>query len=127
MKKLILGVLLFLGTIGGIFSQSTKTIIKTVNVETSELLVDIKNSKVKTVSWDKDYAKIVIAINSSATEQIISSLFVSGRYNIETITENGLTKIVMPKINIIIKSITESFEIEVFIPQGVVFVNDLKM
>ncbi|NBO22361.1 hypothetical protein EBU94_03335 [bacterium] len=127
MKKLILGVLLFLGTIGGVFSQSTKSIIKTVNVETSELLVDVKNSKVKALTWDKDYVKIVITINASATEQILNNLFATGRYNVETVIENGVTRIVMPKTNITVKSITEFYEFEVFAPQGVIFVNDLKM
>ena len=129
MKKLILGVLLFLGTIGGIFSQGnqvSKTFVKVIDVK-GDILVDIKNSKINTSTWNGNYIKFEVKVTANTSESTISALAASGRYNIEQTIENGIIRITMPKLNIAVKSIIEIFEISIFLPNGVVFLNDLKM
>ena len=129
MKKLILGVLLFLGTIGGVLSQNSqasKTFIRVFDVK-GELMVDIRNSKINTSTWNGNCVKFELKVLANATESTINALAAAGRYNIEQSVENGVTRFTMPKSSITVKSVVESFEINIFLPNGVVFLNDLKM
>jgi hypothetical protein len=129
MKKLILGVLLFLGTIGGVFSQGnqvSKTYIRVFDVK-GEMFVDIKNSKINTSTWNEKSVKFELKVIANTSEATINALSSAGRYNIEQTVENGVVKFTMPKSTISVRSVVESYEINIFLPVGVIFLNDLKL
>jgi hypothetical protein len=119
MKNLILFLMFFLlGNV--VFSQSSKTFVKSFQLETNKVLFNIPgNNKVN--YWDDNHIKIVFVAKVNLHEETLNQLVKAGRYDLETRIENNVTIIKFIKIvkDLTIKGekITEFFDFEIFLPK----------
>jgi hypothetical protein len=119
MKNLILFLMFFLlGNV--VFSQSSKTFVKSFQLETNKVLFNIPgNNKVN--YWDDNHIKIVFVAKVNLHEETLNQLVKAGRYDLETRIENNVTIIKFIKIvkylTIKGEKITEFFDFEIFLPK----------
>jgi len=123
MKNFIL-VLTFLLTSFGVFSQSNKTLVKSFTNVTDNVSFEV--SCEKTIKyWPNSYVRIEVNISTNYSEELLSSLVKSGRYDLFSKIENGVTLISLPNLSreIVIRGekIKEKLNLVVWLPENSVF------
>jgi hypothetical protein len=127
MKNLIL-FLVFLLSINISFSQSSKTLIKSFELETNKVFFDISGEK-KISYWDEKRIKIVLLAKVSTNETILNQFIKLGRYDLESKIGGDITiiKFVKSLRGVVIggQNITESLDFEIYLPKGVEITNSI--
>lgn len=81
-------------------SAQDKTLVKTISPgDATEILVDFRYKDMVADAWDKTDLRLVIEIHANMPEAIMDQLVKVGRYNISTVTENGVLKIQAPNMD----------------------------
>jgi hypothetical protein len=126
MKNLIL-FLMFFGHISCIYSQSTKTLVKSFRSETNniELLFDCNK---EFVYWDNEHVKIVAEINIDKSDAILETLIKLGRYSLEKEEHSDVMFITIPKLknDIFVKGnlISENLNLIIYLPSHMSYTNE---
>lgn len=111
----------FLSTTG--FSQSSKMLVKSIDLNGSNSLTAILNGVVSVNEWDKDYVRVTTKIELlNFNDSILDKLVSAGRYEIELKNDNGNLSLTMPKTqkDVMIKGILleEHLSYEISIPKN---------
>ena len=119
MKNLIL-VLMFSLVSFYTYSQSNKTLVKSFTNTYDNILVDVQCDK-KINYWQNNFVRIELNISTDFSEQLLSSLVKTQRYDFAYTNENNQTIITLPNINreIIVggKKITERINMVIWLPE----------
>jgi len=119
MKNLILFIT-FLLLVNVSYSQSTKTLVKSLKLETNKVLFDISGGK-KINYWDDNHIKIIFVAKINLSEDMLNQLIKLGRYDLESKIENDITIVRFVKIlkDLIIKGekVSENFDFEIYLPR----------
>ena len=102
------------------YSQSNKTLVKSFTNTYDNILVDVQCNK-KINYWQNNFVRIELNISTDFSEQLLSSLVKTQRYDFAYINENNQTIITLPNINreIIVggKKITERINMVIWLPE----------
>ena len=119
MKNFIL-ILMFSLVSFYIYSQSNKTLVKSFTNTYDNILVDVQCNK-KINYWQNNFVRIELNISTDFSEQLLSSLVKTQRYDFAYTNENNQTIITLPNINreIIVggKKITERINMVIWLPE----------
>jgi hypothetical protein len=119
MKNLIL-VLMFSLVSFYTYSQSNKTLVKSFTNTYDNILVDVQCNK-KINYWQNNFVRIELNISTDFSEQLLSSLVKTARYDFAYTNVNNQTIITLPNINreIIVggKKITERINMVIWLPE----------
>ena len=103
------------------YSQSNKTLIKSFTNTNEKILIDVECDK-KIEHWESNFVRIELNISTSFSEQLLSSLVKTARYDFNYINQNDETIITLPNINkeIIVggKKITEKLNMVIWLPNS---------
>ena len=103
------------------YSQSNKTLIKSFTNTNEKILIDVECEK-KIEYWESNFVRIELNISTSFSEQLLSSLVKTARYDFNYINQNDETIITLPNINkeIIVggKKITERINMVIWLPNS---------
>lgn len=118
MKNLILSIVFLLITFVG-YGQSSKTLIRSFNVNTEQVSVEVDCKKTILV-WDKTYVRIEMIVTTNFRYEILDVLVKNGRYNFESKMVNQTLTIFLPntkeKVKIGEIELIENFEIKIWLP-----------
>jgi hypothetical protein len=102
------------------YSQSNKTLVKSFTNTYDNILVDVQCDK-KINYWQNNFVRIELNISTDFSEQLLSSLVKTQRYDFAYTNENNQTIITLPNINreIIVggKKITERINMVIWLPE----------
>jgi hypothetical protein len=102
------------------YSQSNKTLAKSFTNTYDNILVDVQCDK-KINYWQNNFVRIELNISTDFSEQLLSSLVKTQRYDFAYINENNQTIITLPNINreIIVggKKVTERINMVIWLPE----------
>jgi len=102
------------------YSQSNKTLVKSFTNTYDNILVDVQCNK-KINYWQNNFVRIELNISTDFSEQLLSSLVKTQRYDFAYTNENNQTIITLPNINreIIVggKKITERINMVIWLPE----------
>ncbi len=102
------------------YSQSNKTLVKSFTNTYDNILVDVQCNK-KINYWQNNFVRIELNISTDFSEQLLSSLVKTARYDFTYTNENNQTIITLPNINreIIVggKKITERINMVIWLPE----------
>jgi hypothetical protein len=127
MKNLILFTAFLLLSLTS-FSQSEKTLIKSYQVTSDKLYLNLMSEK--TIStWDNNYIKLELYIKSDIPQSNLDKLTTMGKYNFESKSDNMVQIISLPKVESSYKNNpstqVETFFIKVWIPSNVQIVDKI--
>ena len=113
----IFGLFLFIGLHA---QASSKTLIKTVQLEgKSEVVLDLK-CKNEYKKWDKDYIRVQVDIQLKVgTTDQIKNLIRSGRYTVKPVYRERKMFLGMPKFSGAAKTMKEEIAVTVYVPNSV--------
>lgn len=119
MKNLIL-LVVFLFSSLFLSAQYEKTLIRSFNVNTNEVSLDLDCPKIISY-WDKPYVKMELTITSNFKTEIMDVLIKNGRYLSESKFEADKLIITLPnqknKIKIGDVEVNESFKVKFWLPK----------
>jgi hypothetical protein len=102
------------------YSQSNKTLVKSFTNTYDNILVDVQCNK-KINYWQNNFVRIELNISTDFSEQLLSSLVKTARYDFAYTNVNNQTIITLPNINreIIVggKKITERINMVIWLPE----------
>jgi hypothetical protein len=102
------------------YSQSNKTLVKSFTNTYDNILVDVQCNK-KINYWQNNFVRIELNISTDFSEQLLSSLVKTQRYDFAYTNENNQTIITLPNINreIIVggKKVTERINMVIWLPE----------
>ena len=102
------------------YSQSNKTLVKSFTNTYDNILVNVQCNK-KINYWQNNFVRIELNISTDFSEQLLSSLVKTQRYDFAYTNENNQTIITLPNINreIIVggKKITERINMVIWLPE----------
>lgn len=103
------------------FGQSNKTLVKSFTNISDNILVDVKCDK-KIKYWENNFVRIELNISTDFSEQLLSSLVKTARYDFTYTNDNNQTIITLPNLNkeIIVggKRITERINMVIWLPKS---------
>ena len=102
------------------YSQSNKTLVKSFTNTYDNILVNVQCNK-KINYWQNNFVRIELNISTDFSEQLLSSLVKTARYDFAYTNVNNQTIITLPNINreIIVggKKITERINMVIWLPE----------
>lgn len=102
------------------YSQSNKTLVKSFTNTYDNILVNVQCNK-KINYWQNNFVRIELNISTDFSEQLLSSLVKTQRYDFAYTNENNQTTITLPNINreIIVggKKVTERINMVIWLPE----------
>jgi hypothetical protein len=102
------------------YSQSNKTLVKSFTNTYDNILVNVQCNK-KINYWQNNFVRIELNISTDFSEQLLSSLVKTARYDFAYTNENNQTIITLPNINreIIVggKKVTERINMVIWLPE----------
>jgi hypothetical protein len=120
MKNIILILILFLTSFYS-YSQSNKTLVKSFTNISDDILVNVDCEK-KINYWENSFVRIELNISTDFSEQLLSSLVKTARYDFVYNNNNNQTIITLPNLNkeIIVggKKITERINMVIWLPKN---------
>lgn len=126
-RMLILSVPLLLANIALQGQQAEKTLVKAFNLHGSNAVLLNVAGQADVKEWNQEQVRILMTVTlEQGTEQILKSLVQSGRYNLQSVEENGVFVISAPGMEKQIKmsggkELHENISFEVFVPHNVLF------
>ena len=111
-----------------VFSQSSKTLVKTFSTEATKVFVNFDGNK--TINyWDTRLIKIEITINANVSSDILNSLINAGRYELTNNVDNNINVINMFKVKKSIEiggnKLIENLSIKIWLPKDSELLNSI--
>ena len=120
MKNLIFFIVFLLNSLF-LFGQSEKTIIKSFNLNTNNVLLELDCPKTIS-SWDKPYVKVELIVTANFKTEFMDVLVKNGRYKFESIYENGKLIVTLPSLKNKMKigdvDLEEKFKLKIWLPDN---------
>ncbi|MCB0522421.1 MAG: hypothetical protein H6577_26140 [Lewinellaceae bacterium] len=124
-RILFLSIPLLLSTVASNGQQAEKTLVKAFNLQGSKAVLLNVAGQADVKEWNQEQVRIMMTVTlEQGSEQVLKSLVQSGRYNLQSVEENGVFVISAPGLEKQIKmsggkEIHENISFEVFVPHNV--------